>query len=126
MSGGSVGNVGSGASELLERMLFEVFNEADPQRRASVIAEVFSEDVVFTDPERVVRGRDELAEAVTALLAQGPGLVFAHDGPFRGVGDLGMRAWSLGPVGADPVLRGTDVVLVEDGRIAQLWTLLEG
>jgi SnoaL-like domain len=113
-------------ARLLERMLEGVFNEPDAGRRAAVIAEVFAEDVVFTDPERTVRGRDDLAAAVTGLLAQGPGLVFAPAGPFRGVGDLGMRAWRLGPPGGSPVLGGLDVVQVADGRIARLWTALDG
>ena len=102
--------------ELLTRMVEGVFNEPDADRRAAVIAEVFTSDVVFTDP----------AATVTGLLAQGPGLRFTPSGPFRGVGDLGMRPWRLGPPGGDPVLGGLDVVRVVDGRIAQLWTMLGG
>jgi hypothetical protein len=112
-------------AELLERMVQGVFNEPDPQRRAAVIGEVFTEDVVFTDPGRTVRGRDALAAAVTGLLAQGPGFVFSPAGPFRGVGDLGMRPWRLGPPGGEPVLGGLDVVLVADGRITTLYTVLD-
>ena len=114
----------AGAAELIERMLQEVFNEPDPERRATAIAEVFSADVVFTDPERTVRGRDDLAEAVTGLLAQGPGFRFTHAGPYRGVGDLGMRAWALGPPGGEPVLHGLDVAVVTDNEISALWTML--
>ncbi|PWW22375.1 SnoaL-like protein [Geodermatophilus normandii] len=116
----------AGSAELLERMLQGVFNEPDPRQRAAVIAEVFTDDVVFVDGERTVRGREELAATVTGLLAQGPGLVFTPAGPVRGVGDLGMRPWRLGPPGADPVLGGLDVVQVVDGRIARLWTVLDG
>jgi hypothetical protein len=112
--------------QLLERMLQGVFNEPDPQRRAEVIDEVFTADVVFVDAERTATGRGELAATVTGLLAQGPGLVFTPAGPFRGVGDLGMRPWRLGPTGGEPVLGGLDVVHVVDGRIARLWTMLDG
>ncbi len=115
----------AGAAELLERMLQDVFNQPDPQRRAAAIAEVFADDAVFTDDGRTVRGREELAATVTGLLAQGPGLVFTPAGPFRGVGDLGMRPWRLVPPGAEPVLGGLDVVQVVDGRIARLWTVLD-
>lgn len=114
------------AAELLERMVQEVFNEPDPGRRAVVIGEIFTEDVVFTDPGTVVTGRADLATAVTGLLAQGPGFVFTAAGPFRGVADLGLRPWRLGPPGGDPVLGGLDVVEVVDGRIARLWTMLDG
>ena len=114
------------AVALLERMIEGVFNEPDPQRRAAVIAEVFTEDVVFTDAERTVTGHADLGATVTGLLAQGPGLVFTPSGPFRGVGDLGMRSWRLGPPGGDTVLGGLDVAQVVDGRIARLWTIIEG
>lgn len=115
----------TGAGDLLERMLQDVFNEPDPQRRAAAIDEVFTDDVVFVDADRTVTGREELAATVTGLLAQGPGLVFTPAGPLRGVGDLGMRPWRLGPPGGEPVLGGLDVVQVVDGRIARLWTVLD-
>ena len=115
----------AGAEELLARMVAEVFNEPDADRRAAVIAELFTEDVVFVDAERQVTGRDDLAATVTGLLAEGPGLVFTPVGSFRGVGDLGMRSWRLGPPGGEPVLGGLDVAQVVDGRIARLWTALD-
>jgi len=114
-----------GPEELLTRMVEGVFNEPDDDRRAAVIAEVFAPDVVFVDDTQTVTGRDELALTVTGLLASGPGFVFTHAGPFRGVGDLGMQPWRLGPPGGEPVLGGLDVVQVADGRIARLWTLLD-
>jgi hypothetical protein len=113
------------ASELLERMIQQVFNEPDPQRRAEAITGLFTEDIVFTDREQTVHGRDDLAATVTRLLAQAPGLMFTHAGPFRGTGDLGMRPWKLGPAEGEPVTGGLDVVLITDDRIARLWTVLE-
>ena len=84
---GVVRRVGSDSvaavAELMERMLQGVFNEPDPERRDTAIAETFAEDVVFTDAEGTVTGRAALAAKVTALLDQGPGLVFSHDGPLR-------------------------------------------
>ena len=113
------------AVALLERMIEGVFNEADAGRRAAVIAKIFTEDVVFSDAERTVTGHAALGETVTGLLAQGPGLVFTPSGPFRGVGDLGMRSWRLGPPGGNAVLGGLDVAHVVDGRIARLWTIID-
>jgi hypothetical protein len=114
-------------AELMERMLQGVFNEPDPQRRDAAIAETFAEDVVFTDPEGTVTGRDALAAKITELLAQGPGFVFTHDGPLREIpGALGVRAWRLGPPGGAPVLGGLDVAVVRDGLIATLYTVLDG
>jgi hypothetical protein len=113
------------AAQLLERMLQGVFNEPDEARRDLAIAAVFADDVVFADADAAVTGQTELGAKVTALLAQGPGLVFSHAGPFRGVADVGLRPWRLGPPGAEPVLGGLDVIEVVDGRIAKLWTVLD-
>jgi hypothetical protein len=122
--------VGSGSvaavAELMERMLQDVFNERDPARRDTVIAETFAEDVVFTDAEGTVTGRAALAAKVTGLLEQGPGLVFSHDGALREIpGMLGVRAWRLGPPGGASVLGGLDVAEVRDGLIARLYTVLD-
>jgi hypothetical protein len=112
-------------AELLERMVEGVFNEPGPARREAVIAEVFTEDVVFTDPDATVTGRTALAATVTALLGQAPGFRFTANGAAREVGDLGMRPWRLGPPGGDPVASGLDVAQVAEGRITRLWTLLD-
>ena len=66
-----------------------------------------------------------MADTVTGLVEQGPGLVFSASGPYRGVADLGMRPWTLAPPDGAPVLAGLDVAQVVDGRIARLWTVLD-
>jgi len=116
----------STVAELMERMLRDVFNEPDPERRDTAIAATFAEDVVFTDAEGTVTGRAALTAKVTGLLEQGPGLVFSHAGPLREIpGTLGVRAWRLGPPGGAPVLGGLDVAEVRDGLIATLYTVLD-
>jgi hypothetical protein len=112
-------------AELLERMLPGVFAEPDHDRRQAVIEEVFAVDVVFTDPDATVVGREALGAAVTALRDRIGDAAFAPTGPVREVGDLGMRPWRLGADGQEPVGSGLDVVLVLDGRIARLWTFLD-
>lgn len=113
-------------AELMERMLQGVFNEPDAARREAAIAETFAEDVVFIDSEGTVTGRAALAAKVTALLAQGPDLVFVHDGPLREISEvLGVRAWRLGPPGGNAVIGGLDVAVVRAGLIATLYTVLD-
>ncbi len=113
-------------AELLERMVPGVFDEPDAERRAAVIDELFSEEIVFTDPHATVVGRTALAAAVTALRERLATAAFTPAGPAREVGDLGMRPWRLVAEGGDQLGTGTDVVLVLDGRIARLWTFLDG
>ena len=51
-------------SELMHRNLFQVFGERDAERREAVIAEIYSEEVAFSDPEGTVTGRAALAGKV--------------------------------------------------------------
>jgi hypothetical protein len=112
-------------AELLERMVQGVFDEPDPDRRTAVIEEIFTVEVIFTDPHATVVGREALGAAVTALRERVGAARFTPAGPVREVGDLGMRPWRLGVEGQEPVGSGLDVVLVLDGRIARLWTFLD-
>ena len=108
-------------------MIEGVFNEPDADRRAAVIAEVFTEDVVFTDAERTVTGHAELGATVTGLLAQGPGpgLHAAPAVPRRG--RPGHRERGARPAGEPPVARRSDVAqVVEGGLITAMWTMMDG
>ena len=110
--------------ELLDSNLLEVFGNRDaPSRRAAIDA-VYSDDVIFTDPEESVTGRDALAAKAAALLDGAPAdFVFAPDGlPYVGV-DTAALAWTFGPSGS-PVARGIDIITVRDGQISVLTTLL--
>jgi hypothetical protein len=111
---------------LLHRNLLDVFNERDATRRARAIAEVYTQDVTFTDAEGVVTGPLALERRAQEILDGAPGFVFRPVEPSRVVGDLGVLSWHFGPEGEPPVVSGTDICLVRDGRIATVHTLLDG
>jgi hypothetical protein len=55
-------------STLLLRNLEDVFGEGDPQRRRAAIDEIYTEDVVFYDPNKgTYRGRDEIDRIAGAI-----------------------------------------------------------
>lgn len=110
---------------LARKNLLSVFGERDAQARAAAIREVYAEDVTFADPEEVIVGWDELDRKVQRLLDEAPGFVFAPVGEVRTVQNLTLLSWQLGPAGEAPVVRGTDVSIVEDGRIKHLYTMLD-
>jgi ketosteroid isomerase-like protein len=62
--------------ELMLLNLFAVFNERDPERRLNAIAANYTEDVIWTDPERTVFGREALNERAQELLHNLPDFVF--------------------------------------------------
>lgn len=110
--------------QLMHANLLEVFNERDSARRRAAITRTFTPDVRFADPDEVVEGHDALNAKAQKILDDAPGFVFTPDGPIQVNHDLGYLAWTFGPAGRPPVVRGVDIALVTDGQIANIYTLL--
>jgi SnoaL-like domain len=110
--------------ELLLENLFAVFNERDPERRSAAIATNYTEDVIWTDPDRTTQGHQALNERARQLLDRSPDFVFSAAGPVHVSRDLGLLGFNLGVPEQPPAVKGIDVALVRDGRIAVLHTLL--
>ncbi|MFJ9348402.1 nuclear transport factor 2 family protein [Streptomyces sp. NPDC101237] len=110
-------------TELLAANLNDVFGNRDPESRRAAIERIYTEDVVFTDPEGVSTGWDALEDKARALLDKVPSdFAFTEDGRrYAGPHD-GALAWAFGPAG-EPAARGIDIVTVRDGRIATLLTM---
>lgn len=111
-------------ADLMRRNLLDVFNEPDPERRSAAIAQTYAEDVVWHEPDRVVRGREALAERATELRAQTPDRVFRPEGPVSANDDLGHLGFQYGPAGQPPVATGMDIAHCKDGVIIELYTIV--
>ncbi|MGW1878976.1 nuclear transport factor 2 family protein [Streptomyces sp. NPDC001975] len=81
-------------------------------------------DVVWHEPDRVVRGREALAERAAELRAQTPDWVFRPDGPVSVNDDLGHLGFQYGPAGQPPVATGMDIAHCKDGVIIELYTVV--
>jgi hypothetical protein len=111
-------------AHLMRRNLLDVFNEPDPERRSAAISQTYAEDVVWHEPDGVVRGREALAERATELRAQTPDWVFRPDGPVSVNDDLGHLGFQYGPAGQPPVTTGMDIAHCKDGVIVELYTIV--
>ena len=102
------------------------WNETDPEARRAAVAEVFSDDVRYTDPMVDVRGAEALAATIGAVQAQFPGFVFRLAGPADAHHDQVRFTWELGPEGAEAPVVGSDVALLDaDGRISAVLGFLD-
>lgn len=110
---------------LMTRSLLDVFNQRDRQQRATAIGEIYSPDIVFYEGDGEVSGPTELEERVQQLLEGAPGFVFTPIGAPAVNHDLGRQPWSFGPPDSPPVVFGTDIARIADGRIHQLWVFVE-
>lgn len=114
----------STVADLMRRNLLDVFNEADPERRAAAIAEVYAEDVVWHEPDRVVRGRQDLAARAAELRAATPDWTFRPAGPASALDDLGHLAFAFGPADQPNRSTGMDIAHCKDGVIVELYTFV--
>jgi ketosteroid isomerase-like protein len=109
--------------ELMLVNLFAVFNERDEERRLKAIADNYTQDVIWTDPDGTTHGHEAMNERAQSLLDGIPDFVFTTAGQIH-VSDLGHLAFNLGVPEQPPAVSGYDVALVRDGRIAVLYTRL--
>jgi hypothetical protein len=112
--------------ELLLDNLFAVFSERDPERRMRAIVANYTEDVIWSSPEVTIRGHEELNAGAQKLIDRTPAFVFTAAGPVHVLRDLGYLAFTYGVPQQPPASIGYDVAQVRDGRIAALYTLLNG
>src|SRR5580704_2309814 len=88
-------------STLLIRNLRDVFGENDPERRRAAIDELYTEDVVFYDPNKgAYRGRDEIDRIAGAIKATHPDFSYQ---PIAEPEEVGK--WGAGPMGIGPPRR---------------------
>ncbi|MGY1709007.1 nuclear transport factor 2 family protein [Geodermatophilus sp. SYSU D00758] len=112
--------------DLAERYL-AAWNATDPATRRTLVAELFTEDVRYTDPLVDVRGRADLEATIAAVQDRFPGFAFRLAGPADAHHDQLRFTWHLGPDGdgAAPVT-GSDVAVTDgDGRIRTVLGFLD-
>jgi hypothetical protein len=101
------------------------WNEADPGRRSTLLRERWAEDVRYDDPLMKGQGHAAIGELIDAVHARFPGFRFTRLGAADGHGDHVRFSWSLGPAGAEPPIKGSDVVELEGGRIRRVIGFLD-
>ncbi|WP_246224278.1 nuclear transport factor 2 family protein [Mycolicibacterium anyangense] len=105
--------------------LLAVFNERDKEKRLAAISRTYAPDVRWTDAEGVVSGRDALEAKCAGLLAGLAELQFEPVGPVHELPGFAYLAWQLvDAVDGQVKMTGFDTVLIDQGLITNLWTVL--
>jgi hypothetical protein len=88
-----------------------------PLGRRSLIDQYWSAQASYIDPLAEVAGRDAIDQAIGAVQAQFPGFVFSAIGEPDQHHQQARFTWGLGPAGAEPLVIGFDVVVLDtEGR----------
>lgn len=94
--------------------------------RARLLAEHWSPEATYTDPLAEVSGHEGIAAVVDGVQAQFPGAVFTQVGAADGHHRQVRFRWGLGPEGAEPLVIGFDVVVLDaSGRIQDVRGFLD-
>ncbi|MBL1073857.1 nuclear transport factor 2 family protein [Nocardia sp. 2] len=111
--------------ESIAQRYIDSWNETDADKRRALIDELYTADVVFTDPLVELVGVEALDAMVAGAQQQFAGLVFGL-GAVDGHHDIARFTWALGaPGAAEPLVVGFDVITVQMGRISRVAGFLD-
>ncbi|MDF3069482.1 MAG: putative isomerase [Polyangiaceae bacterium] len=111
--------------ELVERYL-DAWNLTDATHRRLALANLCTEDCQYTDPLADVRGPAGLDSVIAGARQQLPGFRFVLAGTVDAHHGQARFTWHAAPEGvSEPVVVGTDVIVVENGRIRTVLGFLD-
>jgi hypothetical protein len=100
------------------------WNERDSARRDVLIANNWSTPT-YVDPLMAADGAEQLSQIISAVHDRFPGFAFSLISKPDGHGDYIRFSWGLGPVDAEPIIEGSDVVRLKDGRLGDVIGFLD-
>ncbi|CAN7463448.1 MULTISPECIES: nuclear transport factor 2 family protein [Ensifer] len=93
---------------------------AEVGSRSVLIEAAFTVDVAYRDPIMQGDGHAGIGGLIAGVQGQFPGFRFTLKGTPDGFADTIRFSWALGPDGDESVIEGTDVGLIENGRLKQV------
>jgi hypothetical protein len=112
------------AAQIADRYI-AVWNETDPARRRALLAEGWTENATYVDPLMAGEGREQIGALIAAVHERFPGFRFTLDGRADGYRDRIRFSWALGPETEADMIKGTDFIVVEDGRLKSITGFLD-
>jgi hypothetical protein len=112
------------AAHIAERYI-AAWNETDAQRRQRLLADTWTPDATYVDPIQQGQGLDQISAMIGAVHDRFPGFAFALAGEPDGHGDYVRFSWGLGPAGADAPIKGSDVAVLDGGRLRSIIGFLD-
>ena len=101
------------------------WNESDGARRNALLKATLTEDVSYRDPIMQGDGHDGVAALIEGVQQRFAGFRFSLKGNPDGFADMIRFSWNLGPEGTDSVIEGTDIGVIENGRLKSVTGFLD-
>jgi hypothetical protein len=110
---------------IIANRYIDLWNETDPQRRRTLLAELWNETGTYLDPLMQGQGHDQIDALIAGVHGQFPGFRFALLGQPDGYGNQIRFSWQLGPEGSGGPIKGTDFATLENRRLASVTGFLD-
>jgi hypothetical protein len=107
------------------RTYLGTWNEADASRRTALLADGWTRDASYVDPMGAASGQEQIRQLIGSVRERFPGFEFKLMGQASGYASFARFAWAFGPAGAEPPIKGSDVVELREGRIARVIGFLD-
>jgi hypothetical protein len=116
--------MGQSVETLLRENIHGVFCEPDAEKRRYNIARLWDEDGVFIDPDTRYEGHSGITLAADGVAKKFPNFIFTEFGEIVAYHGIGKLDWGFGPVGAEPVVTGSDVLMMKGDKIGALYAFI--
>jgi len=93
------------------------WNETDAIRRKTLLEAAFTEGVRYHDPIMQGEGHAGVAALIEGVQQRFAGLRFALKGRPDGFANHIRFSWEMGREGSESLVEGTDIGVIEDGRL---------
>ena len=104
-----------------------VFSERDASLRRAALEDLWAPQGLLVEDGHVLQGLDAISESIGSLLNQlPPGTRFVPSGPAAGHHGVGRLRWrAVDAAGQPSPVSGTDIALIEAGKISHLYVILD-
>jgi len=101
------------------------WNATDAASRNALLASHWANEPTYHDPLMTAANAEELVGLVGAVQDRFPDFRFKLTNTPDGHGDFVRFSWGLGPDDAEPVIEGSDVIMLENTRIKHVVGFLD-
>ena len=112
------------AAQIADRYI-AVWNETDQARRFALLTESWAENATYVDPVMSGEGLEQIGALIAAVHERFPGFRFKLEGCADGHHDKVRFSWALGPDAEADLIKGTDFVVIEHGRLKSVTGFLD-
>jgi hypothetical protein len=112
------------AAQIADRYI-AVWNETDHARRRALLAEGWADNATYVEPVMSVEGREQIGALIAAVHERFPGFRFKLEGRADGYQDRVRFSWALGSDADADLVKGTDFVVIENGRLKSVTGFLD-